>query len=426
MSLAIRRRKAARAAFVGTAMEWYDYYLFGTAASLVFSSLYFSSLTPLAGTLASLATFGVGFAARPLGALAFGWMGDRLGRKPALTVTIVVIGLATGLIGLLPDFASIGLAAPILLVLLRLTQGVAVGGEWSGAVTLAYEHADPAKKNWYASLPQLGSPVGALISSAAFSLALRLPEADFQAWGWRVPFLAAFPMLAIAVYIRNQVSESPEFEAARRTGATRGSFPGLEVFRREPGTLAIAVMGALLGVGGYYMMTTFVINYGVRVLGLPSSLMVNAAVVASVLEFGVILAVGSIADRYSPARLTLVGAAAVAGLAFPVFFLIASRNPAWVVVAMMAGIGAIASVYAVAGAWLTQLFPTQYRYSGVALAYNLAGVFAGFLPFTATALLEASGEQPWAPALLLIAVCCVTFAGAALSLGRVPSTARHE
>lgn len=407
-------------------MEWYDYYLFGTAASLVFSSLYFSSLTPVAGTLASLATFGVGFAARPLGALVFGWMGDRLGRKPALTVTVVVIGVATGLIGLLPDFASIGLAAPILLVLLRLTQGVAVGGEWSGAVTLAYEHADPAKKNWYASLPQLGSPVGALISSAAFSLALRLPEADFQAWGWRVPFLAAFPMLAIAVYIRNQVSESPEFEAARRTGATRGSFPGLEVFRREPGTLAIAVMGALLGVGGYYMMTTFVINYGVRVLGLPSSLMVNAAVVASVLEFGVILAVGSISDRYSPARLTLVGAAAVAGLAFPVFFLIASRNPALVVVAMMAGIGAIASVYAVAGAWLTQLFPTQYRYSGVALAYNLAGVFAGFLPFTATALLEASGEQPWAPALLLIAVCCVTFAGAALSLGRVPSTARHE
>ena len=423
-ALATRRRKAARAAFVGTAMEWYDYYLFGTAASLVFSSLYFSSLTPVSATLASLATFGVGFAARPLGALAFGWMGDRLGRKPALTVTIVVIGVATGLIGLLPDFAAIGIAAPILLVLLRLTQGVAVGGEWSGAVTLAYEHADPAKKNWYASLPQLGSPVGALISSAAFSLALQLPAGDFQSWGWRIPFLAAFPMLAIAAYIRNQVDESPAFEATRRAEGQRTPFPGAEVFRREPGTLCIAVMGALLGVGGYYLMTTFVINYGTRVLGLPSSLMVNAAVAASALEFLVILFVGSIADRYSPARLTLIGAAIVAGLAIPIFSLIASKDPTLVVVAMMAGIGAVASVYAVAGAWLTGLFPTRYRYSGVALAYNLAGVLAGFLPFTATALLEASGEQPWAPAFLLIGVSFVTIAGAALSLKRKTST--HE
>jgi MFS family permease len=417
-AIALRRRKAALAAFVGTAMEWYDYYLFGTAASLVFGRLYFSSFSPLSATLASLATFGVGFAARPLGALAFGWMGDRLGRKPALTLTVVVIGVATGLIGLLPDFAKIGVAAPVLLVLLRLTQGVAVGGEWSGAVTLAFEHADPARRNWYASLPQLGSPVGALISSAAFSMALLLPEDGFLAWGWRVPFLAAFPMLIIAVFIRNQVAESPEFEDTRRARVAPVRFPGLEVFRREPGTLLVAVMGTFLGVGGYYLLTTFVINYGVRVLGLPSALMVNAALAASALEFLVILAVGSISDRFSPARLILLGAVLCASLAFPIFSLIASRNPALVVVAMMVGIGSVASVYAVAGAWLTRLFPMEYRYSGVALAYNLAGVLAGFLPFTATALLEASGDRPWAPALLLIGVCIVTFAGAAVSLRR--------
>ena len=191
-------RRVALATFAGTAMEWYDYYLFGLAASLVFNRLYFTELHAVAATLAAFATFGVGFVARPFGAALFGRIGDRIGRKPALILTVTLIGLATGLIGLLPDFSSIGVAAPVLLVLLRLTQGIAVGGEWSGAVTLAFEHAPPERRGWYASLPQLGSPVGALLSSGAFALVLHLHPAQFDDWGWRLPFLAAFPLLGVA------------------------------------------------------------------------------------------------------------------------------------------------------------------------------------------------------------------------------------
>jgi MFS family permease len=402
--------RVAFAAFVGTALEWYDYFLFGTAASIVFNRLYFSTLNPTAATLAAFATFGVGFVARPVGAVLFGWMGDRIGRRPALLITIVGIGVATGLIGVLPDYASIGVAAPVLLVVLRLAQGIAVGGEWGGAVTLAVEHAPPEKRGRYAAMPQLGSPIGTLLSSGGFALVLLLPAKSFDSWGWRLPFLAAFPLLVIAFYIRRRVEESPIFDELLRENELAKA-PAVEVFRYAWLPLVVAIASAFLGVGGFYLLTTFAISYGVETLGLSRGLMVDATLVAAIGEIIVIVIMGRLAERIGPGRVTFWGGLVTAVLAYPVFWVLGTRNAVVVVLAITVGIAALSVAYAVSGALLTELFEARLRYSGVALAYNIAGALSGFLPFIATALLAGTGNSVWAPAGLLIAVALITAVG---------------
>ncbi|MGY0490108.1 MFS transporter [Streptomyces sp. WG-D5] len=406
--------RVAFAAFVGTALEWYDYFLFGTAAAIVFDSQFFSSLDPATATLAAFGTFGVGFAARPLGAVLFGWLGDRMGRRPALLITVISIGVATGFIGLLPGYATIGLAAPLLLVFLRLLQGVAVGGEWGGAVTLAVEHAPPEKRGRYAALPQIGSPVGTLMSSGAFALVLMLPSDSFDSWGWRLPFLFAFPLTALAYFFRRKVEESPLFDELLRKDQ-RAKVPAVEVFRTAWGRLLVAICSALLGVGGFYLLTTFVISYGTGTLGLPKSLMVNATLIAAVVEIFVILAMGRVAERVGPGRVTLWGGIASAVCAFPLYWLIDTGNHAAVVVAVALGIALLAVTYAVSGALLTEMFPAHLRYSGVALAYNIAGAVTGFLPMIATALLDAAGgSASWPAAILLAGISLLTAVGGLL------------
>ncbi|PZG91989.1 MFS transporter [Streptomyces sp. NTH33] len=402
--------RVAFAAFVGTALEWYDYFLFGTAAALVFNRLYFTTLNPTAATLAAFATFGVGFAARPIGALIFGWLGDRMGRRPALLITVVMIGAATGLIGLLPSYAAIGVAAPLLLVFLRLLQGIAVGGEWGGAVTLAVEHAPPEKRGRYAALPQVGSPVGTLLSSGAFSLVLLLPSGSFDSWGWRLPFLAAFPLLGVAVYIRRKVEESPLFDEMMKQDE-RAKVPALDVFRQAWGRLLVAMASATLGVGGFYLLTTFMISYGADTLGMSRSLMVNGTLVAALVQIVVILAMGRVAERIGPGRVTVWGGLLTALLAFPIFWMVETKNPVAVVVAMAGGIGVLSIAYAVSGALLAELFPARLRYSGVALAYNLAGALTGFLPFLAAAMLGAVDGTPWPVVLLLVGLSLTTALG---------------
>ncbi|MBD8467665.1 MHS family MFS transporter [Plantibacter sp. CFBP 8798] len=403
-------RRIAGAAFVGTALEWYDYFLFGTAAALVFNRLFFTDLDATAATLAAFATFGVGFAARPIGAFVFGIIGDRFGRRPALLVTIVMIGVATGLIGVLPDYLAVGVAAPVMLAILRLVQGLAVGGEWGGAVTIAVEHAPIEKRARYAALVQIGSPVGTLLSSSAFALVLLLPAEAFDAWGWRLPFLGAFPLLAVALYIRFKVEESPVFTQLVQQ-EERVKVPALQVFTKAWGRLLVAIAAALLGVGGFYLMTTFVVSYGSNTLGVDRGVMVNATLVAAVLQIPMTIFSGRLAERFGPGRMTLFGALLTAAAAFPLFWLIDTQNPIGIIAAVSIGILLITLAYAVTGALLTDLFPPHLRYSGVALGYNLAGAISGFLPLIATAFLASSGNQSWSAALLLVAVSLITAVG---------------
>ena len=403
-------RKIALAAFVGTALEWYDYFLFGTAAALVFNRIYFTTLDPAAATLAAFATFGVGFAARPIGAILFGFIGDRAGRRPALLMTIVLIGVGTGLIGLLPDFNTIGIAAPVMLVVLRLVQGLAVGGEWGGAMTLAVEHSPVEKRGRFAALVQVGSPIGTLMSSGGIALVLLLPPASFDAWGWRLPFLAAFPLVLIALYIRLKVEESPIFKEMVRL-EQRAKIPAVAVFKEAWGRLIVAVAAAMLGVGGFYVMTTFVISYGTTTLGLDRGLMVNATVVAGVVEIGILLIGGQICERFGPGRTMMWGGIAAAIGAFPVFWLIDTRSPIGVILGVTVGVALVSIAYAVTGALLTELFPPKLRYSGVSLGYNLAGALSGFLPLVAVAFLGVSGGASWTAAIIFIALGLITAAG---------------
>ena len=402
--------KIARAAFVGTALEWYDYFLFGTAAALVFNRLFFTELNPTAALLASFATFGVGFAARPLGAILFGYIGDRVGRRPALLITIVMIGVATGLIGVLPDFATVGLAAPIMLAILRLVQGLAVGGEWGGAVTMAVEHAPAEKRGRFAALVQIGSPVGTLLSSGAFAVVLMLPPEAFDAWGWRIPFLLAFPLLLVALYIRVKVEESPIF-ADLLAEQEVAKVPAFEVFRFAWGRLIFATLSALLGVGGFYMITTFVVSYGSNTLGVDRQVMVNATLIAAVAQIFVTVLAGRFAERVGPGRVTFWGGILTAAASFPLFWLIDTKSPVAITLAITVGIMLVTIAYAVSGALLAELFPAKLRYSGVALGYNIAGATSGFLPLIATAMLTVSNNASWGAALILVVIALLTAVG---------------
>ncbi|BBG05106.1 MULTISPECIES: MFS transporter [Pseudonocardia] len=407
-------RKVAFGAFVGTALEWYDFFLYGTAAALVFNRLYFATDDVLVSTLAAFASFAVGFAARPLGAVIFGHLGDRIGRKRCLIITVTMIGIVTGLIGLLPDFAAIGIAAPLLLTLLRLLQGVAVGGEWGGAVTLAVEHAPPERRGRYAAMPQIGSPVGTLLSSGAFLAVAQLPPESFDAWGWRIPFLAAFPLLGIAVWLRRRVEESPLFERMLAQDE-RSSSPVREVLRRAWPQLLVGAGTTLLGVGGFYLITTFVISYGTSQLGLPRSLMLGATLVAAAIEIGVLILGGRLAERYGAWRVTVAGGIASALMAFPAFWLIDTGAAAAVIIGVTVATALLSIPYAVSGALLTELFPPHLRYSGVALSANLAGVVSGFVPLVATALLAVGAGTSTLPALLLVGIALVTTASGAVA-----------
>jgi MFS family permease len=400
-------KKVAFGAFVGTALEWYDFFLYGTAASLVFNRLYFATDDALIATLAAFASFAVGFLARPLGAIIFGHLGDRIGRKKCLIITVTMIGLVTGIIGLLPTYFTIGIAAPILLTLLRLLQGVAVGGEWGGAVTLAVEHAPIEHRGRYAALPQIGSPIGTLLSSGGFLLVSLLPSESFDSWGWRIPFLAAFPLLYIAIWLRRRVEESPLF-AQMMAEHDLASAPVKQVVTGALPQLLIGAGSTLLGVGGFYLVTTFMIAYGTTTLGMDRSVLLTATLLAAVVEIVVLLACGRLVERIGAGRVTVLGGIFSALIAFPVFWLVDTTNTAAVLFGVVLGIAGLSISYAASGALLTELFPVRLRYSGVALSANFASVVSGFVPLAATALLTVSDEESWAPALLLAGIAIVT------------------
>ncbi|GAA0456353.1 MFS transporter [Actinoplanes capillaceus] len=383
--------KVVFASLVGTAVEWYDFFLYGSAAALVFGALFFPSSDPVTGTLLSFGTYALGFVARPLGGIVFGHFGDRVGRKKMLVVSLFVMGLATVAIGLLPTYASIGVAAPILLLACRLAQGFAVGGEWGGAVLMAAEHGDDARRGFWSSWPQAGVALGNLLATGIlWLLALVQSDEAFKAWGWRIPFLLSAVLVLVGLWVRLSIEESPVFKQAREKLADRTHQPLLEVIRRYPREVLIAMGMRLAENIGYYLVTVISITYLTTYAGSAAdkSMILSALLIGSGVQFFVIPLVGALSDRVGRRPLYLIGAAGLAVWMYVFFDLIGSRDSGKIAIAVVVGLLLHTLMYAPQAAFFSELFGTSVRYTGASVGYQLASILAGALaPIIALKLL---------------------------------------
>lgn len=396
------------ASFIGTTVEWYDFFLYGTASALVFNKLFFPTFDPVAGTAAAFATYAVGFFARPLGGIVFGHFGDKIGRKSMLVTTLMLMGIATFGIGLLPTYAQIGPAAPILLVLLRFIQGFGVGGEWGGAVLMAVEHGAKGRRGFYASWVQAGVPVGLLLANAVFQATSSMPEAAFLAWGWRVPFLVGILLLGVGMFIRLNIVESPVFEQAKAK-EPEASMPLVAVLRDHPREVLLAMGARFAENAFFYIFTVLVLSYGMQQLKLSQKDLLNAVLLGSAVQLVAIPLFGRLSDAVGRRPVYLGGALFLALFAFPFFWLLDTRNVLVVDAAVVIGLIGHAAMYGPQAAFFSELFGTKVRYSGASLGYQLASPLAGGLaPLIATALLKESGGQPWPVAVYLLIMAAIT------------------
>ncbi|QIN78522.1 MFS transporter [Rubrobacter marinus] len=408
--------KVATASFIGSAIEWYDFFLYGTAAALVFPALFFPGFSALAGTLAAFATFGVAFVARPIGGVVFGHYGDKVGRKAMLVVTLLIMGLATFFIGLLPSFETIGVLAPILLVLLRFAQGFGVGGEWGGAALMAVEHAPPGRRGFYGSWPQLGIPAGLLLSTAVFSAVSALPDEQFLTWGWRIPFLLSIVLVGVGLFIRLKIMETPSFSRVKETH-TEARMPILDVLSAYPRAVLLAAGARFADNVLYYVFATFVLTYTTSQLGLPRSVALIGVLIASGLELVTMPAFGSLSDRVGRRPVIVGGAIAMMLLSFPFFWLVDTGNTLLIWLAIVLALAVShAAVFGPIAAFFAELFDTRVRYSGTSVGFQLGAVVAGGpTPFIATALLVWSGGDPWPISLFAFAAGLVTLVSVLLA-----------
>nr|WTB10113.1 MHS family MFS transporter [Streptomyces antimycoticus] len=397
-------RRIVAASLIGTTIEWYDFFLYGSAAALVFNKLFFPDSDPLVGTLLSFLTYAVGFAARPVGALVFGHYGDRLGRKKLLILSLLMMGGATCAIGLLPTHATVGSAAPVLLTALRLIQGFALGGEWGGAVLLVSEHGDARRRGFWASWPQTGAPAGQLLATGVLSaLTALLSDDAFEAWGWRVPFLLSGVLVVVGLWIRLSVDESPVFKAAQARAEARKAAAGeaatekmplVAVLRHHWRDVLIA-MGARMAENiSYYVITAFVLVYATSDhVGLGKQTALNAVLIASAVHFAVIPAWGALSDRIGRRPVYLLGAVGVGAWAFPFFLLIDTKGFPALLLAVTVGLVFHGAMYAPQAAFFSEMFATRMRYSGASIGAQFASVAAGApAPLIATVLLADYGS----------------------------------
>jgi len=413
-------RRVTIASFVGTALESYDFYLFSYFGALFVGPLFFQQLGPVGGVAAGFLTVAAGFVLRPVGAIFFGHLGDRIGRRPTLLLTILIMGLSTGLVALLPTYAAAGALGGVLLLALRLIQGFSLGGEWGGSIALATEYANPKKRGFYAALPQLGSPVGSILSAAIFILLyFILSPADLVAWGWRIPFLTAFPFLLVSLYLRWSIDETPVFRELLLKGK-RDAFPVIDVFRKAPAAFFIGVGAAVLGIGSYSLMNTYMVEYGTSVLKFSGMALLVATTIGGILQLVTIPLFGGWASRIGSARVVAIGAIGTLLVAFPMYFLLQYATFGILVASMIVG-GILPTLsWAALGGLMSDLFPGQIRYSGLSVAYSIAAVLTAFVPTITYALGQATGNAWWHPGIVLVVMSAITLVAALFAARRKP------
>lgn len=383
--------RIAAASLIGTAIEFYDFYIYGTAAALVLNTAFFPGMDPVAGSLAAFSTFAVAFISRPLGSAVFGHWGDRVGRKSMLVVSLLVMGLSTVAIGLLPGYATIGVMAPVLLVLLRFTQGIGLGGEWGGAALLATEHAPPGKRGLYAMFPQLGPSAGFIVANGLFLiLGETLGDGEFESWGWRLPFVASLLLVIVGLYVRLKISETPVFKAAMdQHRIARVPFVGLmrDQWRR-----------VLLGAGAmtvtytlFYTATTYCLSYGTKTLEIPQTTMLGVTMVGVLFMAAGTVGSAIVSDRLGRRRTLIAGTVVAIVWGLVMFPLMETRSVVLVGVALAGALGLMGLIFGPMGAYLPELFKTEYRYSGASVAYSLGGVLGGAVPPLVATSMQASG-----------------------------------
>ncbi len=388
------RTKVAVASLVGTTIEFYDFYIYGIAAALVFKTIFFPTLDPVTGTIAAFATFAVGFVSRPLGAIVFGHFGDRIGRKAMLVASLLTMGVATVLIGLLPTYSSIGIMAPVALCVLRFAQGFGLGGEWGGAALLATEYAPKGKRGLFGALPQLGSAPGFLLSNGIFLLlSMTLSEEQFLGWGWRIPFLLSTVLIMFGLYIRLTIAETPVFQKVLEQ-EKQSKAPVMEVMKTHFLQVVLGGMATAITYVLFFTTGTFGLSYGVDVLGFTRSHMLTLTMVAVIAMAASTLYCGMLSDRFGRSRVIVISAIVAAIWAFFFFPLLDTKNTAVIMLAMSGTLAIMGGVYGPMGAYLPELFKANVRYTGAALSYSLGGIFGGALaPIIATELAATYGSH---------------------------------